>query len=114
MDRYRVGPRCHAGREGTLVLSVVNADGSLLSDRRDRPRGRTAVAGRRTGGRSQPLHGRVADQREDKSRRLAVRNGYHHPRKVTTTAGVVEVKVKVPGVNDKRIDQATGERKRFS
>ncbi len=41
-----------------------------------------------------------------------VRNGYHQPRKVTTAAGVVEVKV--PRVNDKRGDEATGERKRFS
>jgi transposase-like protein len=41
-----------------------------------------------------------------------VRNGYHQPRKVTTAASVVEVKA--PRVNDKRIDEETGERKRFS
>ncbi|MGW1621143.1 IS256 family transposase [Streptomyces sp. NPDC002172] len=54
----------------------------------------------------------LADQRDDKGHRLVVRNGYHQPRTVTTAAGVVEVKV--PRVNDKRIDEATGERKRFS
>ncbi len=41
-----------------------------------------------------------------------VRNGYHQPRKVTTAAGVVEVKAL--RVKDKRVDEATGERKRFS
>ncbi|MET9750197.1 MULTISPECIES: IS256 family transposase [Streptomyces] len=55
---------------------------------------------------------KLADERDDKGRRLAVRNGYHQPRQVTTAAGVVEVKA--PRVNDKRVDEATGERKRFS
>ncbi|RZB14808.1 IS256 family transposase [Streptomyces sp. F001] len=54
----------------------------------------------------------LADQQDEHGRRLVVRNGYHQPRKVTTAAGTVEVKA--PRVNDKRIDEATGERKRFS
>ncbi|MFJ2021909.1 IS256 family transposase [Streptomyces nodosus] len=54
----------------------------------------------------------LADQRDETGRRLVVRNGYHQPRKVTTAAGVVEVKV--PRVNDKRVDAETGERKRFA
>ncbi|MFJ8350708.1 IS256 family transposase [Streptomyces sp. NPDC094153] len=54
----------------------------------------------------------LADERDAKGRRLAVRNGYHQPRKVTTAAGVIEVKA--PRVNDKRVDGQTGERKRFS
>ncbi|MEU1185958.1 IS256 family transposase [Streptomyces sp. NPDC005820] len=54
----------------------------------------------------------LADQHDDNGRRLVVRNGYHQPRKVTTAAGTIEVKA--PRVNDKRIDEATGERKRFS
>ncbi|MFI6360778.1 IS256 family transposase [Streptomyces sp. NPDC050743] len=54
----------------------------------------------------------LADQRDETGRRLVVRNGYHQPRKVTTAAGAVEVKA--PRVNDKRVDEATGERKRFS
>lgn len=53
-----------------------------------------------------------ADQRAQDGRRLVVRNGYHQPRTVTTAAGAVEVKA--PRVNDKRVDEATGERKRFS
>jgi transposase-like protein len=54
----------------------------------------------------------LADQRDGDGRRLVVRNGYHQPRKVTTVAGAVEVRA--PRVNDKRVDDATGERKRFS
>lgn len=54
----------------------------------------------------------LADECDDKGRRLVVRNGYHQPRKVTTAAGVVEVKA--PRVNGKRVDEETGERKRFS
>ena len=41
-----------------------------------------------------------------------VRNGYHAEREVTTAAGAVPVRA--PRVNDKRIDEDTGERRRFS
>jgi putative transposase len=44
--------------------------------------------------------------------RLVVRNGYHGEREVLTAAGAVPVRA--PRVNDKRIDAATGERRRFS
>lgn len=54
----------------------------------------------------------LADQCDENGRRLVVRNGYHQPRKVTTAAGAVEVKA--PRVNDRRLDEGTGERKRFS
>jgi putative transposase len=43
---------------------------------------------------------------------LVVRNGFHEPREVTTAAGAVPVRA--PRVNDKRVDEVTGERKRFS
>src|SRR6478672_1193868 len=49
---------------------------------------------------------------DHQGRRLVVRNGYHEPREVTTAAGAVPVRQ--PRVNDKRIDEATGERRRFS
>jgi putative transposase len=42
---------------------------------------------------------------------LAVRNGHHAERTVATAAGPAEVKV--PRVNDKRVDPVTGERRRF-
>ena len=44
--------------------------------------------------------------------RLVVRNGFHEPREVTTAAGAVPVRQ--PRVNDKRLDEVTGERNRFS
>lgn len=53
-----------------------------------------------------------ADQRDEAGRRLVVRNGYHAEREVLTAAGAIPVKA--PRVNDKRIDEVTGERKRFS
>jgi putative transposase len=43
--------------------------------------------------------------------RLVVRNGFHEPREVTTSAGAVPVRQ--PRVNDKRVDE-TGQRMRFS
>ncbi len=53
-----------------------------------------------------------ADQLDERGRRLVVRNGRAEPRQVLTSSGAVEVLA--PRVNDKRIDQATGERQRFS
>lgn len=52
------------------------------------------------------------DQVDEKGRRPVVRNGFHIEREVTTAAGAVPVKQ--PRVNDKRIDEATGQRNRFS
>jgi transposase-like protein len=49
---------------------------------------------------------------DEQGRRLVVRNGYAEPRQVLTGAGAVEVKA--PRVNDKRVDEATGQRRRFS
>jgi transposase-like protein len=53
-----------------------------------------------------------AGQVDENGRRLVVRNGYHEPREVLTSAGAVEVTA--PRVNDKRTDEETGERRRFS
>jgi transposase-like protein len=52
------------------------------------------------------------DEVDERGRRLVVRNGYHAEREVTTAAGAIAVRA--PRVNDKRIDEATGERRRFS
>jgi len=54
----------------------------------------------------------LADQRDAAGRRLVVRNGHHAERTIATSAGPVQVKA--PRVNDKRVDEVTGERKRFS
>src|ERR1700704_3308785 len=53
-----------------------------------------------------------AEERDERGRRVVVRNGYHEPREGLTRAGAVEVTA--PRVNDKRVDPDTGERKRFS
>lgn len=54
----------------------------------------------------------LAAERDERGHRLVVRNGHHRPRAVVTAAGPVEVTA--PRVNDRRVDEATGERKRFS
>lgn len=51
---------------------------------------------------------RLAGERDECGRRLVVRNGYHQPREVLTSAGAVEVTA--PRVKDKRTDPETGGR----
>jgi len=53
-----------------------------------------------------------ADQFDENGHQLVVRNGYHGARQVATAAGAVPVRQ--PRVNDRRSDQATGQRVRFS
>ncbi|GAA4667108.1 hypothetical protein GCM10023197_22840 [Gordonia humi] len=53
-----------------------------------------------------------ADEFDEAGRRLVVRNGFHEPREVTTAAGAIPVRA--PRVNDKRVDPATGQRRRFA
>jgi transposase-like protein len=52
-----------------------------------------------------------AAERDEHGRRLVVRNGHAVPRQVVTSAGAVPVRA--PRVNDKRVDETTGERHRF-
>jgi len=109
-------------REGTPMLKVVQdenesneeaavaAGGSLLDEIvRDGARQMLAAA----------LQAEVvayveafADEVDAEGRRLVVRNGYHQPREVSTAAGAVPVRQ--PRVNDKRTQEATGERTRFA
>jgi transposase-like protein len=49
---------------------------------------------------------------DENGRRLVVRNGHAVPRQVLTSSGAVEVVT--PRVNDKRVDEQTGERARFA
>ena len=53
-----------------------------------------------------------ADERDERGHRLVVRNGCAEPRTVMTSAGAIDVTA--PRVNDKRIDEQTGERQRFA
>ncbi|MET7716171.1 IS256 family transposase [Streptomyces sp. NPDC005407] len=97
------------------MLSVVNADGSTLNgsliDEIVREGARRMLAAALEAEVNTYI-AELADQRDESGRRLVVRNGHHQARKVTTAAGTVEVKA--PRVNDKRVDEATGERRRFS
>src|SRR5712692_9466964 len=53
-----------------------------------------------------------ADERDESGRRLVTRNGHAEPRTVTTVAGGIEINA--PRVNDRRVDEETGERQRFA
>ncbi|MED7828862.1 transposase, partial [Streptomyces chiangmaiensis] len=97
------------------MLNVVNDDGTT-------PNGSLTDEIVREGARRMPAAAlesednayiaELVDLRDGTERHMVARNGYHQPRKVTTAAGVVEVKA--PRVNDKPVDEETGERKRFS
>jgi len=55
---------------------------------------------------------RFAAERDERGRRLVVRNGSHQPREVLTSAGAMEVVA--PRANDRRVDPETGEQARLS
>ena len=52
-----------------------------------------------------------ADEIDEHGHRLVVRNGHAVPRKLATGAGPIEVQA--PRVNDRRVDEETGEKLRF-
>lgn len=53
-----------------------------------------------------------ADERDEDGKRLVVRNGRARERHVTIGSGTLAIRA--PRVNDKRVDEETGERRRFS
>jgi transposase-like protein len=53
----------------------------------------------------------LVDERDENGHRLVTRNGHARQRKVQTVAGAVEITA--PRVNDRRVDQATGEKAQF-
>jgi putative transposase len=55
---------------------------------------------------------RFAEERDEDGKRLVVRNGHARERRVTVGSGTVPVRA--PRVNDKRVEEETGERQRFS
>ena len=97
------------------MLTVVNADGSTpsgsLIDEIVREGARRMLAAALEAEVNAYIT-ELAHERDADGRRLVVRNGYHQPRSVTTAAGAVEVRA--PRVNDRRVDEVTGERRRFS
>ena len=97
------------------MLSVVNADGSTESGSlideivREGARGMLAAA---LEAEVNQYIAELAAETDERGHRLVVRNGHHRSRTVVTAAGPVEVTA--PRVNDRRVDESTGERKRFS
>ena len=55
---------------------------------------------------------RFSDEVDEDGHRLVVRNGRARERKVTVGSGTIPIRA--PRVNDKRVDEETGERQRFS
>src|ERR671930_995212 len=53
----------------------------------------------------------AAAERDERGRRLVVRNGHARQREILTAAGAVAVRA--PRVDDRRVDPVTGERTRF-
>lgn len=104
-----------AGREGTPVLSVVTDGGSTQSgsliDEMVREGARRMLAAALEADVNHYI-AELAAETDDHGRRLVVRNGHHLPRTVVTAAGPVEVRA--PRVNGRRVEGATGERKRSS
>ncbi|WP_225097442.1 IS256 family transposase [Streptomyces sp. CoH27] len=97
------------------MLSVVNEDGTTQSgsliDEIVREGARRMLAAALEAEVDQYI-AELAAEKDGAGRRLVVRNGRHRPRTVTTAAGPVEVSA--PHVNDRRVDEVTGERMRFS
>lgn len=97
------------------MLSVVNAQGSTesgsLIDDIVREGARRMLAAVPEAEVNQHI-AELTAERDERGHRLVVRNGRHRPRTVVTAAGPVEVAA--PRVNDRRVDEATGGRKRLS
>jgi transposase-like protein len=55
---------------------------------------------------------RFSEERDEDGRRLVVRNGRARERRVTVGSGTIAVRA--PRVNDKRVEEATGDRQKFS
>ncbi len=53
----------------------------------------------------------LGEDLDEHGHRLVVRNGHARPRVIATGAGPIDVRA--PRVNDRRVDEATGERQRF-
>src|SRR5690606_19893330 len=115
------GPRANAGREGTPMLTVVaepevtpatvvaaSSVSPIDEIVRDGARRMLAAALEAEVAAYIDAH---AGERDEHGRRLVVRNGHAVPRQVLTSTGAVEVRA--PRVNDKRVDEVTGERRRF-
>jgi len=108
--------RWNAGEEGTPMLRVVADDdgrAELSVDLdvicREGARWMLAVA---LEAEAAAYTAAFREERDDEGHRLVVRNGHARRRVIATGAGPIEVEA--PRVNDKRVDETTGERSKFT
>jgi hypothetical protein len=107
--------RWRAGEEGTPMLSVVTGEPtgehtSSVLDEIVREGAQRMLASAMEAEVAAYVEAHADDRNED-GRRLVVRNGHAERRTITTGAGPIEIEQ--PRVNDKRLDEETGERVRF-
>jgi transposase-like protein len=105
----------NAGEEGNAMLRVVADDdvrGELSVDLDEicREGARRMLAAALEAERDAYLAG-FAEERDEDGHRLVVSNGRARPRTIATGTGPIEVEA--PRVNDKRVNEVTGERERF-
>jgi putative transposase len=110
--------RRKAGKEGTPMTNVRtlpveegNEEITIALDELAREGARRMIAAALRAEADEHVE-RFSDERDEDGHRLVVRNGRARERRVTIGAGTIPVRA--PRVNDKRIDEETGERKRFS
>jgi putative transposase len=108
--------RWNAGEEGTPMLRVVadddaRAELTLGLDEICREGARRMLAAALEAEAEGYIAG-LADERDEHGHRLVVRNGHAEPRVLATGAGPIEITA--PRINDKRVDETSGERCRFT
>jgi putative transposase len=115
LNRNELCRRWNAGEEGTPMLRVVTDDeasaemrGALDEIVLDGARRMLAAA---LEAEADDYIARLSGELDERGRRTVVRNGHAEPRTITTAAGRIEVTA--PRINDKRIDDETGDRCRF-
>jgi hypothetical protein len=106
---------CNPGEEGTSMLRVVTDDEGRAEMRSGLDeivlKGAQRMLAAALEAEVDAYIAGLAEQLDEDGRRLVVRNGHAEPRTITTAAGRIEVQA--PRVNDRRVDDHTGERCRF-
>ena len=110
--------RLKAGKEGTPMTNVRtlpvgegNEEITLALDELAREGARRMIAAALRAEADEYVE-RFSDETDEDGHRVVVRNGRAQERKVTIGSGTIPVRA--PRVNDKRVEEETGERKRFS
>jgi putative transposase len=110
--------RRKAGKEGTPMTNVRmlpvgdgNEEITIARDELAREGARRMIAAALRAEADEYVE-RLGDERVEDGRGLVVRNGRGRERKVTVGSGTIPIRA--PRVNDKRVEEETGERQRFS